>query len=84
MKCEEKENAVRRSKSIAEILHLFIEKRKYEVEAFTIINIGCIGLSQYEDIDGSSPIDPMYMKGANTATIITNILNMKSFLLIAI
>jgi hypothetical protein len=79
-----KENDVRSNSIIAEILHFFIEKRKYDVEAFTIINIGCIELCQYDDIDGSSPIDPMYIKGANAAIIITSILNMKSFLLIAI
>jgi hypothetical protein len=34
-----------------------VEKRKYDVEALTIINIGCIGVSQYPEIDGKIPND---------------------------
>lgn len=52
-----KENAVNRSSITEEISHLLVEKKKYDVQAFTIINIGCKGLFQYEDIDGNSPID---------------------------
>jgi hypothetical protein len=41
-----KENAVKSNSITAGILHLFNENKKYDVEAFTIINMGCIGVIQ--------------------------------------
>jgi hypothetical protein len=72
IRCISKEKAVSKRSRTEDILHLSMEKRKYEVEAFTIINIGCIGLFQYEEIAGSSPIAPMYINGAISAIIITH------------
>lgn len=79
-----KEKAVSSNRNIAEIFHFDNENRKYDVEAFTKINIGCIGDSQYDEIEGSSPTESMYIKGDIAAIITTDNLNMKSLAVIVI
>lgn len=66
------EKAVNNNRNKLAGLQFCILKKKYEVIAFTAINIGCRGVSQYWDKEPNIPCVEIKIMGWSTASIIAN------------